>query len=156
MSIRIESIKDVTNINDLKYQDLKLDFEYSYTQNSEFLKGNEIIDLKVDYDLNAVKNSLRNMFMTNRGEKLLNPYFGIGLASFVFDQVTQSTAKIIGDAILTNINTFEPRVQVNRVNVIANEDDNSYTINIIMSVPQLKAALVNLIGLLNNKGFTFV
>jgi len=156
MSIRIESIKDVTNINDLKYQDLKLDFEYSYTQNSEFLKGNEIIDLKVDYDLNAVKNSLRNMFMTNRGEKLLNPYFGIGLASFVFDQVTQSTAKIIGDAILTNINTFEPRVQVNRVNVIANEDDNSYTINIIMSVPQLKAELVNLIGLLNNKGFTFV
>ena len=156
MSIRIESIKDVTNINDLKYQDLKLDFEYSYTQNSEFLKGNEIIDLKVDYDLNAVKNSLRNMFMTNRGEKLLNPYFGIGLASFVFDQVTQSTAKIIGDAILTNINTFEPRVQVNRVNVIANEDDNSYTINIIVSVPQLKAELVNLIGLLNNKGFTFV
>ena len=138
MSIRIESIKDVTNINDLKYQDLKLDFEYSYTQNSEFLKKNEIIDLKVDYDLNAVKNSLRNMFITNRGEKLLNPYFGIGLASFVFDQVTQSTAKIIGDAILTN------------------EDDNSYTINIIVSVPQLKAELVNLIGLLNNKGFTFV
>ena len=156
MSIRIESIKDVTNINDLKYQDLKLDFEYSYTQNSEFLKKNEIIDLKVDYDLNAVKNSLRNMFITNRGEKLLNPYFGIGLSSFVFDQVTQSTAKIIGDAILTNINTFEPRVQVNRVNVIANEDDNSYTINIIVSVPQLKAELVNLIGLLNNKGFTFV
>lgn len=156
MSIRIESIQDVTNINDLKYQDLKLDFEYSYTQNSEFLKKNEIIDLKVDYDLNAVKNSLRNMFITNRGEKLLNPYFGIGLASFVFDQVTQSTAKTIGDAILTNINTFEPRVQVNKVNVIANEDDNSYTINIIMSVPQLKAELVNLIGLLNNKGFTFV
>lgn len=156
MSIRIESIQDVTNINDLKYQDLKLDFEYSYTQNSEFLKKNEIIDLKVDYDLNAVKNSLRNMFITNRGEKLLNPYFGIGLASFVFDQATQSTAKIIGDAILTNINTFEPRVQVNKVNVIANEDDNSYTINIIMSVPQLKAELVNLIGLLNNKGFTFV
>jgi len=156
MSIRIESIKDVTNINDLKYQDLKLDFEYSYTQNSQFLKTNEIIDLKVDYDLNAVKNSLRNMFITNRGEKLLNPYFGIGLASFVFDQATQSTAKIIGDAILTNINTFEPRVQVNRVNVIANEDDNSYTINIIMSVPQLKAELVNLIGLLNNRGFTFV
>jgi len=155
MSIKIESIKDVTNVNDLKYQDLKLDFEYTYTQNSEFLKKNEIIDLKVDYDLNAIKNSLRNMFLTNRGEKLLNPYFGIGLANFVFDQVTQSTAKAIGDAILSNITTFEPRVQVNKVNVIANEDDNSYTINIILSVPQLKAELVNLTGLLNNKGFNF-
>jgi phage baseplate assembly protein W len=155
MSIKIESIKDVTNVNDLKYQDLKLDFEYTYTQNSEFLKKNEIIDLKVDYDLNAIKNSLRNMFLTNRGEKLLNPYFGIGLANFVFDQVTQSTAKAIGDAILSNITTFEPRVQVNKVNVIANEDDNSYVINIILSVPQLKAELVNLTGLLNNKGFNF-
>ena len=155
MSIKIESIKNVTNVNDLKYQDLKLDFEYTYTQNSEFLKKNEIIDLKVDYDLNAIKNSLRNMFLTNRGEKLLNPYFGIGLANFVFDQVTQSTAKAIGDAILSNITTFEPRVQVNKVNVIANEDDNSYIINIILSVPQLKAELVNLTGLLNNKGFNF-
>jgi|LauGreDrversion2_6_1035139.scaffolds.fasta_scaffold05162_2 phage baseplate assembly protein W len=155
MSIRIESIKDTTNVNDLKYQDLKLDFEYTFTQNSQFLKKNEIIDLKVDYDLNAIKNSIRNMLLTNRGEKLLNPYFGMGLANFVFDQVTQSTAKAIGDAILSNITTFEPRVQLNKVNVIANEDDNSYTINIILSVPQLKAELVNLTGLLNNRGFNF-
>jgi phage baseplate assembly protein W len=156
MSIKIESINNVKNVNDLKYQDLKLDFEYSYTQNSEFLKVNEIKDLKVDFDFNAIKNSLRNIFTTNRGEKLLNPYFGAGLASFLFESVSESTAKSIGDTIVQNIALFEPRVKLNNVNIIANEDDNSYSISLIISVPQLKLELVNLTATLNNNGFTFV
>jgi phage baseplate assembly protein W len=156
MSIKIESIKDIKNAENLKYQDLMLDFEYSYTQNSEFLKTNEIKDLKVSYDINAIRNSIQNMFLTNRGEKLLNPYFGIGLGDFVFDQVSESTAKDIGDAIVNNIATFEPRIKLNNVNISANEEDNSYTISLIISIAQLNIESLNLTGVLNNNGFYFV
>lgn len=155
MSIKIDSLANVAQNNDVKYTDLRLDFEYRYTQNSEFLKRGELIDLKVDYDLNAIKNSIRNIFLTNRGEKLLNPYFGIGLTNFVFEQVSESTAKTIGDAIVDNINTFEPRVKLVKVNIIAKEEDNSYQINLIIAVPQLKLESVNLTGILNNDGFNF-
>lgn len=156
MSIKIESLSNLVNVEDLKYQDLKLDLEYTYTQNPEFKKVNEIKDLKVDYDINAIKNSLRNIFLTNRGEKLLNPYFGIGLGNFVFNQVTDATAAEIGNSILQNIKIFEPRVEVNNINVISNPDDNSYTINLTLNVPQLKGALLNLVGKLNNTGFNFL
>jgi phage baseplate assembly protein W len=156
MSIKIESLSNLVNVADLKYQDLKLDLEYTYTQNPEFKKVNEIKDLKVDYDINAIKNSLRNLFLTNRGEKLLNPYFGIGLGNYVFNQVTDSTAAEIGNSILQNIKIFEPRVEVNNINVISNPDDNSYTINLTLNVPQLKGALLNLVGKLNNTGFSFL
>lgn len=156
MSIKIESIKDVKNTVDVKYQDLMLDFNYSYTQNSEFLKTNEIKDLKVSYDINAIRNSIQNMFLTNRGEKLLNPYFGIGLGGYVFEQVSESTAKDIGDAIVNNIATFEPRIKLNNVNISANEEDNSYTISLIISITQLNIESLNLTGVLNNNGFTFV
>lgn len=155
MSIKIDSISNVKNTNDIKYQDLNLDFDYTYTRNSEFLKRNEVVDLKVDNDINAIKNSIRNIFLTNRGEKLLNPYFGVGIAEFVFEQVSESTAKTLGDAIVDNINTFEPRVKIQKLNIVANEDDNSYTINIIISVPQLGQESVNLTGILNNNGFNF-
>ena len=156
MSIKIESIANVIKKNDIKYQDLHLDFDYKYTKNPEFLKKDELIDLKVDYDLNAIKNSIRNIFLTNRGEKLLNPYFGIGLGNFVFEQVSESTARTIGDSIVDNINTFEPRIKLNKVNIVSNEEDNSYTINLVISVPQLKLDSVNLTGILNNAGFNFV
>lgn len=156
MSIKIDSIKNVINTNDVNYQDLKLDFKYTYTRNSEFLKRDEVIDLSVDNDLNAIKNSIRNMFLTNRGEKLLNPYFGIGLNSFVFEQVSETTAKTIGDLIVDNINTFEPRVKLQKINIVANEDDNSYTLNLIIGVPQLKMDSLNLNGILNNNGFNFI
>jgi len=156
MSIKIESLSNLVNVADLKYQDLKLDLEYTYTQNPEFKKVNEIKDLKVDYDINAIKNSLRNLFLTNRGEKLLNPYFGIGLGNYVFSQVTEATAAEIGNSILQNIKIFEPRVEVNNINVISNPDDNSYTINLTLNIPQLKGALLNLVGKLNNTGFSFL
>jgi len=155
MSIRIDSISNVKNTDDLKYQDLMLDFEYSYTKNKEFKKTNEIKDLKIDNNLNAIRNSLQNLFTTNRGEKLLNPYFGMNLGNYLFDQVTESNAKIIGDNIERNIRDFEPRVKINAIQVIANPDDNSYTIDLIMSVPQLEAELLKLRGLLNINGFTF-
>jgi phage baseplate assembly protein W len=156
MSIRIDSISNIKNADELKYQDLKLDFEYSYTKNPEFKKVDEIRDLKVDFNENAIKNSLRNLFLTNRGEKLLNPYFGMNLGNYLFEQITESTAKAIGDNILQNIQLFEPRVKVNQIQVIANEEDNSYSINLLLSVPQLNLELLKLTGLLNNSGFVFL
>lgn len=156
MSIKIESLSNVVNVEDLKYQDLKLDLEFAYTQNPQFKKVSEIKDLKVDYDLNAIKNSLKNIFLTNRGEKLLNPYFGVGLGNYVFSQVTEGTANEIGNAILQNIKIFEPRVEVNKINVISNPEDNSYTIELTLSIPQLKGQLLNLTGKLNNTGFNFL
>jgi len=156
MSIKIESLVNVKNSADLKYQDLMLDMEFSYTQNPQFKKQNEIKDLKVDYDLNAIRNSLRNLFLTNRGEKLLNPYFGMNLGNYVFESVTESTAKSIGDNIRQNIEIFEPRIKLQQVQVIANEENNSFTINLVLAVPQLKLELLKLQGVLNNSGFIFV
>lgn len=156
MSIKIDSLSNIKNAEKLKYQDLKLDFEYNYTKNVQFEKINEIKDLKVDYDLNAIRNSLKNLFLTNRGEKLLNPYFGMNLGNYLFEQVNESVAKSIGDNILQNIQLFEPRVQVNQIQVVANEEDSSYTINLILSVPQLNLELLKLTGLLNNSGFVFI
>lgn len=156
MSIKIESLVNVKNSADLKYQDMMLDMEFSYTQNPQVKKVNEIKDLKVDYDLNAIRNSLRNLFLTNRGEKLLNPYFGMNLGNYVFDAVTESTAKAIGDNIRQNIEIFEPRIQLQQVQVIAREDDNSFVVSLVLAVPQLKLELLKLQGVLNNSGFTFV
>ena len=58
--------------------------------------------------------------------------------------------------ILQNIKLFEPRVEVSNINVVSDPEDNSYSINLSLTIPQLKGALLNLIGKLNNTGFAFL
>jgi hypothetical protein len=36
----------------------------------------------------AIKNNLINFFLTNPGERFLNPTFGGGLRAFIFEQIT--------------------------------------------------------------------
>ena len=78
------------------------------------------------------------------------------MGNYVFSQVTEGTAIEIGNQILQNIKLFEPRVEVSNINVVSDPEDNSYSINLSLTIPQLKGALLNLIGKLNNTGFAFL
>ncbi len=42
---------------------------------------------------NAIKNNLINYFLTNPGERPLNPTFGGGLRDFIFQQITNVIIK---------------------------------------------------------------
>jgi phage baseplate assembly protein W len=77
-------------------------------------------DILVDTDIQAVKNSIRNIFSTIPGQKILNPIFGASLEQFLFEPVTQLGANAIGNTILDAINKFEPRVNVLKVYVEMN------------------------------------
>jgi len=108
----------ITKVNPV-YVDLHLDFSI---QNSIGLGLNPVQsnDILVDTNIEAVKNSIRNIFTTKKGEKVLNPNFGCSLEQFLFEPVTQLGGKVIGDTIYNGITQFEPRVEVIRVNVQTN------------------------------------
>ena len=62
-AIKIQSIEQIAPTVDRKlYQDLHLDLELNYTRNLQLHKAPEITDIVSDYDLDAVKNSLFNLF----------------------------------------------------------------------------------------------
>lgn len=98
------------------YVDLHLDFtiEQSIGIGSNPVQSKDIL---VDNNIEAVKNSMRNIFTTKRGEKVLSPNFGCSLEQFLFEPVTQLGGKSIGDTIYNGITQFEPRVEVIKVNV---------------------------------------
>ena len=39
----------------------------------------------------AVKNNIRNLLLTNRGERVFQPNLGLGLRQFLFEQITPDT-----------------------------------------------------------------
>jgi len=102
--------------NQYVYCDLHLDLTIN-TNIGNGLNAKPSNDIQVDYDYNAIRNSLVNIFNTRPGQKILSPTFGANLEQFLFESVNPIKAKIIGNTILQNINNFEPRVNVENVQV---------------------------------------
>ena len=64
-----------------------------------------------------VRESIRVILMTEQPERLRNPKFGGSLGRFLFEANTVSTRRLIEDRITRELNQWEPRIQVESVNV---------------------------------------
>ena len=138
------------------YSDLHLDFKLRSKLNNAYVSDtgskNEI---QVDYDLEAIKNSIRNIFNTKTGQKILNPAFGLDLGRFLFQPISKETARQIGNEIMEQLSFYEPRVAVKKVDIIGREQQNEYFITLVIAVPELNNLNANISGTLNETGFTY-
>lgn len=142
---------------DFAYADLHLDIKTSFTNKNEVYAINEQKDLVVDYDLQAIKNSIVNIFTTSPGEKILNPTFGLDLRDYLFEPVSEAIAIQISSAILNGFIRQEPRITfLQRPTVLPNPDEQSYTIRMLISVPFLEISEFLFQGLLNFEGFSVI
>lgn len=160
MAIKLDIVKPTTSVeralkSGYLYKDVEFDLKTTFTDNKELAKVEEKDDLAALYDLRAVVISLKNILTTSPGEKLLNPIFGLDLRDYLFEQVSIPKGYFIGEDIFKGLITQEPRVVVNRVDVLVDEDEQQYVINLNISVPSLNANGISLKGVLNNDGYTF-
>lgn len=84
----------------------------------------------------AVKQSLKNLIMTNRTEKPFSPYYGANLQQYLFELADTETEGELLIAIENNIRAFEPRVnpETLRISVDADPDNNSLNIKIVFNI----------------------
>jgi len=78
----------------------------------------------------AIKNNLINYFLTNPGERPLNPTFGGGLRSFIFEQITDNNMDFLQEKIESDIGLFFPNISVLGLNLNTIED--THTINAVL------------------------
>jgi len=141
--------------NSYFYADLHMDLEENYGINSELHRKREINDFKVDYDIDAIKNSLRNLFTTAPGDKILNPEYGLDFRKFLFIPATRDIGELLRNEIYTQISRFEPRVKVTNVHIIILEDVNEFDIHIYYNIPALNIHNISMFGSLANSGYIF-
>jgi len=109
----------------------------------------EKTDLVVSYDIGAVTNALVNILTTRKKQKILDPEFGLRIEDYLFEPVTELVGERIKEEITYAITNFEPRVALQRVNVVPYPEDNKYEIDLYYSVPSLKQT-IRLKGKLEN------
>lgn len=76
----------------------------------------------------AIRTNLINYFLTEPGEIYLNPTFGGGLRSFIFESISNNTTEDLKENIQAKISQNFPNIVVNSLEVFQEYDTNSYTV----------------------------
>jgi len=123
MSIPTVTITPLTKKQTL-YSDLRKDLEINPITK----------DLALRRDEDAVKESIVNLVLTNRGERLFRPNMGGGIQNMLFENNTPATLKLIQESVKDTINTYEPRASLIDVETYSNYNETTVTVNVIFYV----------------------
>jgi len=82
----------------------------------------------------ATKNNLINFFLTNPGERPLNPLFGAGLREFIFEQITEDNLNFLREDINDKLSIYFPNIIVNDLLVTGQSDTNQITVTLKYTV----------------------
>ena len=82
----------------------------------------------------SIKNNLINFFLTNTGERPLNPTFGGGLRAFIFEQIEEDNLNGLKENINFQLENVFPNIIVSSLNILKNNDNNSITVQLKYSV----------------------
>ena len=85
-----------------------------------------------------------NFFLTGTGERFLNPTFGSGLRTLLFDQLTQDKIDEIKTTIQEGLSVYFPRVITKKIELKAQPDSNTvyFTMMYVISETNIEDTLV--------------
>ena len=94
----------------------------------------DIIPLRDDV---AIKNSIKNLILTNIYERPFQPFIAGNLRALLFEPATATTALELRDSIRDVIGNYEPRVKLQNINIRSNNDENHWDNTIFFQIRQM-------------------
>tara|TARA_Y100001937_G_scaffold110337_1_gene155831 strand:- start:498 stop:935 length:438 start_codon:yes stop_codon:yes gene_type:complete len=116
------------------YSDLALSFE----------RNSATKDVLTKKDIEAVKQSVRNLILTNHYERPFRPEIGSGIHSLLFEPLDHITSNALTRVIGEVIDNFEPRARVVAIDAVPNEDRNAYEITVGFRIVNIPGEVINL------------
>jgi phage baseplate assembly protein W len=99
--------KDIFKPANKTWKDLDLNFSpHPATEDLTFL-----------IDASAIKRSVRNLLLTNKGEKLFKPAFGSDITAMLFENMDVVSVSFIKDSIINLLGTHEPRIVTTKISL---------------------------------------
>ena len=107
------------------------EFYSDFSKNLDQIPGRK--DLSILINENSIKESIKNIVLTNKGERLFQPNFGCDINASLFENIDNNTVLILRDNIKRAIRTFEPRCDLKNVEIIADLDTNNLQATVVFS-----------------------
>jgi phage baseplate assembly protein W len=152
--INISNLSSKNSGRNYVFADLNLNF--SEKQISGNRKNNEIspgIDLVVDYNQEAIKNSIYNILFQKRYLTDLN----VNLKKYIGEPISEFRAIAIGETIERAIFLYENRIKVQKIYMYANVDQSTYFISMVVRFVNFDNTFVTLNATFTQNGsFDFI
>ena len=84
--------------------------------------------------IEAVKNNIKNLLSTHKGERYLQPNIGLNLRNYLFEQFTDELRLSIENDILDTFNFWLPFVEVKNLEVKGGVNSNTIIINVLFNI----------------------
>lgn len=112
------------SIQPVFFSDFTTNFEITQVKKDLFSETNE----------EAVKTSIRNLLLTNRGDRLFNNTLGSDVRAMLFENPDPAIDQIIADYVTKTIENYEPRAGITDVNVNTEFDAQYVTVTIVFNI----------------------
>lgn len=92
-------------------------------------------DVYLKKDIEAIKNSVKNIILTGNYERPFQPEFGGGITNFLFENLDEPTLYVAEYKLSTAIELYEPRVIVESISFAEDTlDKNAIAITVIIRI----------------------
>jgi phage baseplate assembly protein W len=85
-------------------------------------------------DAQAVNQSLKNLILTNLGERLFQPFVGSNITNSLFEINDSILAGNIDFLVRNTVENNEPRALIQDVTIIPNDEDHTFSISIVYNL----------------------
>jgi len=91
-------------------------------------------DLYKKRDAAAVKQSIKNLLLTDFYEKPFQPFFGANLRAMLFELADEDTEDEVEENIINAINKYEPRAEILTISVNVLPDQNDMRVSVYFKI----------------------
>ena len=85
----------------------------------------------------TIKQNFKMLVLTNPGERVMEPNFGVGVMTFLFANYTEGVENIIREKIREQASIYIPSIKVMSVDFLQFRDTNALDIRITYTIPKL-------------------
>uniref|UniRef100_A0A6M3K799 Putative baseplate wedge subunit n=1 Tax=viral metagenome TaxID=1070528 RepID=A0A6M3K799_9ZZZZ len=100
--------------------------EYMYSDIDINLERQTDGDVKKDTNIEAIKNSINNIFSTMQGSRRMLPEFAGMFHNLLFEPMDEVTARLLAERMIEAINMWDDRVIVEGLDIEMDHDNNQY------------------------------
>lgn len=101
---------------------------------NERLVADDQGNVKMSYNIDAVKTSIDNILRTSQGERVMLPEFALGLRDLLFEPITDSLLNKLSNSIKATVEAWDNRVSVEGVGFDSYPDKNQIDISLTFRI----------------------
>ena len=95
----------------------------------------------------VVKQNLKNLVLTDQGERVMIPDYGVGIRKFLFENLDQTTSFVIEEQIKRQVAKYLPYITIENVQILEDPNNlNKLNIFIAFTVPAINFNDVLIVG----------